>query len=60
MSGGVEPIMMEAAAKRFSMITRYKLKNYFKAELPPEDYQTILEAVNQISERAKEPRGKGG
>ena len=50
---GIEPIMMEAARKRLNLIAQYRLKDYLKAELPLEDYQTILEAIDKIGEERK-------
>jgi 3-hydroxyisobutyrate dehydrogenase-like beta-hydroxyacid dehydrogenase len=45
---GIEPIMMEAARRRFSLIAQYDLKDYFKAGLPVEDYYKMFEAIEKI------------
>ena len=50
---GIEPLMMEATRKRLDLIARYGLKDYYKAELPFEDYQKMLEAIEKIGEERK-------
>jgi hypothetical protein len=51
---GIEPVMMEAAKKRFSLAAQYKLMEYFKAELPPvEEYEKILDAIDKIGREKK-------
>lgn len=50
---GINPIMMEATIKRLNLIAQYELKDHFKAGLPLEDYQAMLEAMSKISEERK-------
>jgi 3-hydroxyisobutyrate dehydrogenase-like beta-hydroxyacid dehydrogenase len=51
---GMEPIMMEAAMKRFHLAAQYKLKEYFRGELPPvEEHQKILDAIDKIGREKK-------
>jgi hypothetical protein len=51
---GIEPIMMEAAMKRFHLAAQYKLKEYFKGELPPiQEHQKVLDAIDQIGREKK-------
>jgi 3-hydroxyisobutyrate dehydrogenase-like beta-hydroxyacid dehydrogenase len=51
---GMEPIMMEAAMKRFHLAAQYKLKEHFKGELPPVDeHQKVLDAIDKIGREKK-------
>ncbi|MBT9143829.1 MAG: hypothetical protein DDT29_02241 [Dehalococcoidia bacterium] len=50
---GIEPIVIEAAAKRLESVARYSLKDYFKAEMPAEGYQAMLKAIDKISKEAE-------
>jgi hypothetical protein len=52
---GVEPIMMEATKSRLKTIGQYKLKDYFKAELPIENYKTLIEAIDKIGKERNIP-----
>ncbi len=53
---GIEPLMMEAAMKRFSLAAQYGLKDYFKGELLPiEQYEKMLEAMERIADEKKIP-----
>jgi len=49
---GIEPIVIEAAAKRLESVAQYSLKDYFE-EMPAEGYQAMLKAIDKISNEAK-------
>jgi 3-hydroxyisobutyrate dehydrogenase-like beta-hydroxyacid dehydrogenase len=49
---GIEPVMMEAATKRFVLAAQFRLKEYFKGELLPlEEYQKMLKAMEEIAKK---------
>jgi len=53
---GIEPIMMEAAMKRFRLAAEYKLKDYFKGELLPlQEYGKMLDAIDEIGREKNIP-----
>jgi len=54
---GIEPMVIEAAAKRLESLAGYNLKDYFKEEMPDEGYRAMLKAIDEISET---PHPKGG
>jgi hypothetical protein len=48
----MEPIVIEAAAKRLESLAEYNLKEYFKAKMPGEGYQAMLKAIDEINKEA--------
>jgi len=50
---GMEPMVIEAAAKRLESLAGYNLKDYFNAEMPDEGYRAMLKAIDEISQEAE-------
>lgn len=50
---GVEPMVIEAAAKRLESLAEYNLKDYFNAEMPDEGYRAMLKAIDEISKESE-------
>ena len=49
---GIEPLLVEAAAKRLDKIAGFNLKERFKSEMPAGGYQEMIKAIEEISKKS--------
>lgn len=50
---GMDPVVVDASAKRLEMLAQFNLKERFKSEMPAGGYKEMLKAIDEIGKQKK-------